>query len=146
MTRAATGNEVKMITQGIHLDITPAIDAYCRDKFNKACSHADPRDIREVDVRCSARGGEESRGGHEHRTEVTVLMARGATIHAEDAGDNLYGTIDACADKVARAMRKHKEKHSAKGERHAGHAGSAKDAIYAEATAEDDDDDVPAAA
>ena len=137
---------MKMITQGIHLEITPAIDAYCRDKFNKACSHVDPRDVREVDVRCSARGGEDSRGGHEHRTEVTVLMARGASIHAEEAGENLYSTIDACADKVARAMRKHKEKHSAKGERHAGHAGSAKDAIYAEATAGEDEDDVPAAA
>jgi ribosome-associated translation inhibitor RaiA len=73
-------------------------------------------------------------------------MARGASIHAEEAGENLYSTIDACADKVARAMRKHKEKHSAKGERHAGHAGSAKDAIYAEATAGEDEDDVPAAA
>ena len=73
-------------------------------------------------------------------------MTRGTTIHADEAGENLYATIDACADKVARAMRKHKEKHSAKGERHAAHAGSAKDAIYKEATAGDDEDDVPAAA
>jgi ribosomal subunit interface protein len=103
----------------------------------------DPREIREVDVRCSARGGEDSRGGHEHKTEVTVLMTRGTTLHADGTGENLYATIDSCADIVTRAIRKHKEKHSGKGSRHASHEASAKDAFMAD---DDDGDDVPPAA
>jgi putative sigma-54 modulation protein len=136
-----------MMIQGIHLEITPSIDQYLRDKLGKSISHVDAREIREIDVRCSARGGEDSRGGDEHRTEVTVLMTNKSSMHADEAGDNLYATIDSCADKITRAMRKHKEKSSAKGERHGKHAGSAKDAIYAEAMgASSEDDDVPAAA
>jgi ribosomal subunit interface protein len=140
---ANAGSDVKMLVQGLHLEITPAIDEYCRAKIGKACSHVDPREIREVDVRCSARGGEDSRGGHEHKTEVTVLMTRGTTLHADGTGENLYATIDSCADIVTRAIRKHKEKHSGKGSRHASHEASAKDAFMAD---DDDGDDVPPAA
>jgi ribosomal subunit interface protein len=141
---AGGGGDVKMLVQGLHLEITPAIDEYCRAKLGKACSHIDPREIREVNVRCSARGGEDSRGGHEHKTEVTVLMTRGTTLHADEAAENLYATIDSCADIVARAIRKHKEKHSGKGARHASHGG-AKEAIIG-ADDSDDGDDVPPAA
>jgi len=141
---AGDGGDVKMLVQGLHLEITPAIDEYCRAKLGKACSHIDPREIREVDVRCSARGGEDSRGGHEHKTEVTVLMTRGTTLHADDAAENLYATIDSCADIVTRAIRKHKEKHSGKGARHASHGGT-KAAIIGDEYS-DDDDEVPPAA
>ena len=56
----------------------------------------------------------------------------------------MYATIDSCADIVARAIRKHKEKHSGKGARHASHGG-AKEAIIG-ADDSDDGDDVPPAA
>ena len=143
-TKASTNTDVKMLVQGLHLEITPAIDEYVRSKIGRACSHVDSRDIREVDVRCSARGGEGSKGGVEHKTEVTVLMTRGPTLHADGVGENLYATIDQCADIVTRSIRKHKEKHGGKGARHAAHDASPKEALL---DAEDvDGDDVPPAA
>lgn len=127
------------------LDITPAIDEYCRTKIGRACSHVDPREIRDVDVRCSARGGEGDRGGKEHSTEVIVRVTRGVTVRADASGENLYATIDGAADKVARAMRKHKEKHSGKGARHASHEASAKDALMDSQMAVSEDEVPPAA-
>ena len=127
------------------LDITPAIDEYCRTKIGRACSHVDPREIRDVDVRCSARGGEGDRGGKEHSTEVIVRVTRGVTVRADATGENLYATIDGAADKVARAMRKHKEKHSGKGARHASHEASAKDALMDSQMAVSEDEVPPAA-
>lgn len=127
------------------LDITPAIDEYCRTKIGRACSHVDPREIRDVDVRCSARGGEGDRGGKEHSTEVIVRVTRGVTVRADASGENLYATIDGAADKVARAMRKHKEKHSGKGARHASHEASAKDALMDSQMTVSEDEVPPAA-
>lgn len=127
------------------LDITPAIDEYCRTKIGRACSHVDPREIRDVDVRCSARGGEGDRGGKEHSTEVIVRVTRGVTVRADATGENLYATIDNAADKVARAMRKHKEKHSGKGARHASHEASAKDALMDSQMMVSEDEVPPAA-
>jgi len=141
----SAASDVKMLVQGLHLEITPAIDEYCRTKIGRACSHIDAREIREVDVRCSARGGEGSKGGVEHKTEVTVLMTRGQTVHADGVGENLYATIDTCADIVTRAIRKHKEKHGVKGARHSSHEANAKEAIL-DAVPSDDGDEVPPAA
>ena len=127
------------------LEVTPAIDEYCRTKIGRACAHVDPREIRDVEVRCSARGGEGDRGGKEHSTEVIVRVTRGVTVRADASGENLYATIDGAADKVARAMRKHKEKHSGKGARHASHEASAKDALI-DSQMEVSEDEVPPAA
>jgi hypothetical protein len=55
---APTGKGAKIIVQGIHLEVTDSIKEYCEQKMNKAVSHFDLHDVREVDVRCSARGGE----------------------------------------------------------------------------------------
>jgi hypothetical protein len=55
---APTGIGAKIIVQGIHLEVTDSIKEYCEQKMNKAVSHFDLHDVREVDVRCSARGGE----------------------------------------------------------------------------------------
>ena len=74
-------------------------------------------------------------------TEIAPQEIAGCT---DEAAENLYATIDSCADIVARAIRKHKEKHSGKGARHASHGG-AKEAIIG-ADDSDDGDDVPPAA
>jgi putative sigma-54 modulation protein len=150
-TRAAGGettntSAIALTVNGLGgLEVTPAIDEYCRTKIGRACAHVDPREIRDVEVRCSARGGEGDRGGKEHATEVIVRVTRGVTVRADASGENLYATIDGAADKVARAMRKHKEKHSGKGARHASHEASAKDALI-DSQLEASDDEVPPAA
>jgi putative sigma-54 modulation protein len=108
----AAGKGTKVIVQGIHLEITDSIREYAESKINKAVSHFDLHDVREVDIRCSARGGEKQLGGDVQKTEVTVYTKNG-TIRAEEEADDLYASIDSVADKLERKMRKVKEKKSA---------------------------------
>lgn len=44
-----------------------------------------------------------------HKAEATIY-AKGATLHANAEGDNMYAAIDFLADKLDRQVLKHKEK------------------------------------
>ena len=61
-----------VIVQGRGLEITESIREYAEKKIEKAVSHFDQHDVREVDVRCSSRGGEKQLGGSLQKTEVTA--------------------------------------------------------------------------
>ena len=61
-------------------------------------------DVREVDIRCSARGGEKQLGGDVQKTEVTVYTKNG-TIRAEEEAEDLYAAIDLVSDKLERKMK-----------------------------------------
>ena len=140
---AAAGKGSKIIVQGIHLEITDSIKEYCETKINKAVSHFDLHDVREVDVRCSARGGEKQLGGDVHKTTVSVYTKNGV-IRSEEEADDLYASIDAVSDKLERKLRKLKEKNAS---RKAGHnkknpkaaTMEAVDAVAEAAAAGDDD-------
>ena len=106
---AAAAGGTKIITQGIHLEITESIKAYAETKINKSVAHFDLHDVREVDVRCSARGGEKQLGGDAHKTTVSVYTKNGV-VRAEEEADDLYASIDAVSDKIERKLRKLKEK------------------------------------
>ena len=95
------------------LEITDSIRDYADKKIEKAVAHFDMADIREVDVRCSARGGEKQLGGQIQKTEVTVYTKHG-TIRCEEEGEDLYASIDAVSDKIDRKLRKLKEKKQSK--------------------------------
>ena len=119
---------------------------YAESKINRAVSHFDLHDVREVDIRCSARGGEKQLGGDVQKAEVTVYTKNG-TIRAEEEADDLYASIDSVADKIERKMRKVKEKKNAQ------RAGKSKTnpkdatvmAVEEAMAAEDADDEIPAA-
>ena len=142
----AAGKGTKVIVQGIHLEITDSIKEYAESKINRAVSHFDLHDVREVDIRCSARGGEKQLGGDVQKAEVTVYTKNG-TIRAEEEADDLYASIDSVADKIERKMRKVKEKKNAQ------RAGKSKTnpkdatvmAVEEAMAAEDADDEIPAA-
>jgi putative sigma-54 modulation protein len=109
---AAPAKGTKVIVQGRHLEITEAIRDYCEQKINKAVSHFDMHDVREVDVTCSARS-EKQQGGDLQMTQVTVYTRNGV-VRSEEEADNLYASIDAVSDKIERKLRKIKEKKNSK--------------------------------
>ncbi len=85
---------------GHHVDITPALRSYVEKKLGRIVRHFD----HVID-------------GHfvltveklRHRAEAT-LRVRGDTIHAVATDADMYAAIDALADKIARRVRKNKEK------------------------------------
>lgn len=130
----------KVIVQGRHLEITDSIREYAEEKINKAVAHFDQHDVREVDVRCSSRGGADKKtpGGALQKTEVTVYTRNGI-IRSEEEADDLYASIDAVSDKLERKLRKVKEKKISKRPKHNKNAPKAQtDAIVEEMQAADE--------
>lgn len=101
---------MKLLIQGNNITITEAIDDYVQQKLEKAVKHFQNITTK-VDVHLSV--GRNSRVTDKHKAEVTVY-ANGTVIRAQEASENLYASIDMVSDKIARQLRKYKEKQLAK--------------------------------
>ena len=83
-----------------HMDLTPNLKDYAEDKisrFNKYLTN-----ITEASVTLSVEK-------YRHKAEV-LLKANGSHIQAESITGEMYSSIDDVVEKLARQVRKHKEK------------------------------------
>ena len=85
---------------GHHLEITPAIRDYVSGKLARITHHFDH--IADVNVTLTVEK-------LNHKVEASVHV-RGKDIHCECAGADMYAAVDGLADKLDRAIIKHKEK------------------------------------
>jgi putative sigma-54 modulation protein len=97
---------MKLVIHGKDIDITDAIHEYVHQKIEKAVSHFQNLTT-EVDVHLSV--ARNPRITSKQTAEVTIY-ASGSVIRAEESSENLYASIDLVADKIARQLRKYKEK------------------------------------
>ncbi len=98
---------MKLVIQGKNIEITDSIRHYVNQKIEKAVSHYQNLTM-EVDVHLSvARNPRIST--QQQIAEVTIYV-NGAVIRAEERSEALYASIDMVADKIARRLRKYKEK------------------------------------
>lgn len=101
---------MKLLIQGNNIAVTESIHDYVEQKLEKAVKHFQ-NITSKVDVHLSV--ARNARIERKHKAEVTVF-ANGTVIRAQEGSDNLYASIDMVADKIARQLRKYKEKHLAK--------------------------------
>jgi putative sigma-54 modulation protein len=101
---------MKLLIQGNNIAVTESIHDYVEQKIEKAVKHFQ-NITSKVDVHLSV--ARNSRIERKHKAEVTVF-ANGTVIRAQEGSENLYASIDMVADKIARQLRKYKEKHLAK--------------------------------
>jgi putative sigma-54 modulation protein len=97
---------MKLVIQGKNIEITEAIREYVHQKIEKAVSHFQSITT-EVDVHLSV--ARNPRINPKQVAEVTIY-ANGAVVRAEEGTENLYASIDLVANKIARQLRKYKEK------------------------------------
>jgi putative sigma-54 modulation protein len=100
--------EMKLVIQGKNIEVTEAIREYVEQKIDKAVNHFQTLTT-EVDVHLSV--ARNPRIASSQSAEVTVY-ANGSVIRAEEKSENLYASIDLVADKIARKLRKFKERKS----------------------------------
>jgi putative sigma-54 modulation protein len=98
---------MKLVIQGKNIDITDAIREYVHQKIEKAVSHFDYL-LTEVDVNLSVARNPRIKP-MKQSAEVT-LYVNGSVVRAQESNENLYASIDLVADKIARQLRKYKEK------------------------------------
>lgn len=101
---------MKLVIHGKNIEITEAIREYVHQKIEKAVSHFQQLTT-EVDVHLSV--AKNPRVTPKQAAEVTIY-ANGTVIRAQESSENLYASIDLVADKIARQLRKYKEKRKAK--------------------------------
>lgn len=102
---------------GHHLDITPSLRDYVRDKLQRLERHFDH--VTNVNVVLIVEK-------QSQRAEASVNVSRGQ-LFADAAGGDMYAAIDALVDKLDRQILKHKEKltdhHRGEAEKSRGRAG-----------------------
>jgi putative sigma-54 modulation protein len=97
---------MKLLIQGNNITVTEAIHDYVEEKVEKAVKHFQSITTK-VDVHLSV--ARNARIADKHKAEVTVY-ANGAVIRAQEGSENLYASIDLVSDKIARQLRKYKER------------------------------------
>lgn len=97
---------MKLLIQGNNITVTDAIHDYVEQKLEKAVKHFQSMTTK-VDVHLSV--ARNSRINDKHKAEVTVY-ANGTVIRAQEGSENLYASIDLVSDKIARQLRKYKER------------------------------------
>lgn len=97
---------MKLLIQGNNITVTEAIHDYVEQKLEKAVKHFQGITTK-VDVHLSV--ARNARIADKHKAEVTVY-ANGAVIRAQEGSENLYASIDLVSDKIARQLRKYKER------------------------------------
>ncbi|MDJ0799054.1 MAG: ribosome-associated translation inhibitor RaiA [Calothrix sp. MO_167.B12] len=97
---------MKLVIHGKNIEITDAIRDYVHQKIEKAVNHFQ-NITNEVDVHLSV--ARNPRINPKQSAEVTIFI-NGSVIRAEESSENLYASIDLVADKIARQLRKYKER------------------------------------
>jgi putative sigma-54 modulation protein len=97
---------MKLLIQGNNIAVTESIHDYVESKLEKATKHFQTLATK-VDVHLSVANN--ARVNSKHKAEVTVY-ANGTVIRAQEGSENLYASIDLVSDKIARQLRKYKEK------------------------------------
>ena len=97
---------MKLVIQGKNIEITEAIREYVHQKIEKAVAHFQALTT-EVDVHLSV--ARNPRINPRQTAEVTIY-ANGTVVRAEESSESLYASIDLVANKIARQLRKYKEK------------------------------------
>src|SRR4028118_883285 len=97
---------MKLVIHGKNIELTDAIREYVHQKIEKAVNHFQSLTT-EVDVHLSV--ARNPRINSKQAAEVTIY-ANGSVIRAQESSETLYASIDLVADKIARQLRKYKER------------------------------------
>ena len=91
---------MQVTVSGHQVDITEPLRSYAQQKVGRIQKHFDNVTTTTVVLHVEK---------NRHFAEATI-HAKGATLHADATGDDMYAAIDSLADKLDRQVLKHKEK------------------------------------
>lgn len=98
---------MKLVIQGKNIEITNAIREYANQKIEKATLHTNSL-LSEINVDLSVEKNPKVFPSKQ-TAEVTIFV-NGSVVRAQESNENLYTSIDLVADKIARQLKKYKER------------------------------------
>lgn len=93
---------MQLNVSGQQIEITEPLRQYVTEKIGRIQKHFDHVTNTNVVLHFEKKK-------NRHLAEATI-NAKGAQLHADSEGDDMYAVIDALADKLDRQVLKHKEK------------------------------------
>jgi putative sigma-54 modulation protein len=102
---------MQITVSGHQMEVTEPLRNYASEKIGRLQRHFDNMTTSNIVLHVEK---------NRHKAEATI-HAKGATLHANAEGIDMYAAIDALADKLDRQVLKHKEKttdHRGNGLRH----------------------------
>ena len=102
---------MKMMIQGLNLDLTSAILEHVRRRLNHGLGPFAPR-VRAVRVRVSDVNG--TRGGADKRCLLEVSAGRAGNVRVEEVDADLYCAVDRVAARVRRVLARKFGRHRAR--------------------------------
>ncbi len=115
---------MKLLIHGRNLELTTSLREYTQSKIDKA-THNFHEMVKEADVHLSVARNPRV---PQQIAEVTVF-ANGTVIRAQERSENLYASIDLVANKLARQLRKYKERHNNHHKNKSAHQGQEQETI-----------------
>ena len=100
---------MRIYVNGKNIEITDAIKAYAKEKIGKVATHYDQ--IEDIDVMLTVIKNPSV--AENHTAEVTCKLTTGA-VHVTETAESMYASIDLVADKLARQVKKFKDKNLGK--------------------------------
>lgn len=91
---------MQITVTGHQIDVTDPLRNYASEKIGRLQRHFDHMTTSNIVLQVEK---------NRHKAEATIF-AKGATLHADAVGTDMYAAIDALADKLDRQVLKHKEK------------------------------------
>jgi len=91
---------MQIIVSGQQMEVTEPLKKYATEKVGRIQKHFDHMTTTNVVLHVEK---------NRHMAEATV-HAKGATLHADAEGADMYAAIDQLADKLDRQVLRHKEK------------------------------------
>lgn len=98
---------MKLIVSGVHLELSDALKEAVESQLWSTLDHMLPGDNSSLEVHLVDTNG--PKGGQDQECRVTVHIPKRSTIHITEASDNIYKSINLCADRVERAFKKQME-------------------------------------
>ena len=105
---------MKLLIHGRNLELTSAMRDYTETKLSRAVNHFNGM-VQEADVHLSVARNPRV---PQQTAEVTLFVS-GTVIRAQERSENLYASIDMVASKLARQLKRHKDRRQG---HHHGHA------------------------
>jgi putative sigma-54 modulation protein len=90
----------KLIIQGVHVELTPAMQNIIRDKFSVLLRHNEY--IVRVNIRLNK---DQTRGRQSHYTATGQIEIGGPDIVAHVEGDDAYNVLDGLVEKLDKLLR-----------------------------------------
>lgn len=95
----------KIIVQGIHVEVTDAIENHAKEQFSKVLEHFQDHISNDLIVKISVNSH------HAHLKTASVnIPVIGSQIVIEEVGDSMYSLITMLSNKAERQLRKVKDK------------------------------------